>query len=60
MGYHVDLSLTDDQVKQVKRLALDRNQSVTDLVTGLVIRAIEPAARGGKGGKKSTAPGKKA
>jgi len=39
--YHVDLELTDEQVRRLKQLAFDRNQSVRGLVTELAIREIQ-------------------
>jgi len=39
--YHVDLELTDEQVRQLRQLAFDRSQSVRGLVTGLVIGEIQ-------------------
>ena len=39
--YHVDLELTDEQVRQLRQLALDRSTSVRGLVTELAIREIQ-------------------
>ena len=39
--YHVDLGLTDEQVKQLHQLALDRGISVRGLVTQLAIKEIQ-------------------
>ena len=39
--YHVDLELTDEQVKQLKQLALDRSTTVRGLATELVIKEIQ-------------------
>ena len=39
--YHVDLELTDEQVKQLKQLSLDRGISVRGLVTELATREIQ-------------------
>jgi len=38
--YHVGLALTDEQVWQLKQLALARRLAVKDLVTALVVREI--------------------
>ena len=39
--YHVDLELTDEQVRQFKQLAFDRSTTVRGLATELVIREIQ-------------------
>jgi len=39
--YHVDLELTDEQVRQLKQLAFDRGQSVRGLVTEITVREIQ-------------------
>ena len=39
--YHIDLELTDEQVRGLKQLAFDRRQSVRGLATELVIREIQ-------------------
>jgi len=39
--YHVDLELTDEQVRQLRQLAFDRSTTVRGLVTELVIREIQ-------------------
>lgn len=39
--YHVGLALTDEQVWQLKQLALARRLAVKDLVTALVVREID-------------------
>ena len=39
--YHVGLALTDEQVWQLKQLALARRLAVKDLVTALVVREIK-------------------
>lgn len=39
--YHVGLALTTDQVKKLRQLALKEDLSVKDLVTKLVVNAIE-------------------
>jgi len=39
--YHVDLELTDDQVRQLKQLAFDRDTSVRGLVTELTVKEIQ-------------------
>lgn len=39
--YHVGLALTDEQVWQLKQLALARRLAVKDLVTALVVREIQ-------------------
>ena len=39
--YHVDLELTEEQVRALKQLAFDRSLSVRGLVTELVIREIK-------------------
>jgi hypothetical protein len=38
--YHVGLALTDEQVWQLKQLALARRLAVKDLVTNLVVQEI--------------------
>jgi len=38
--YHVDLELTDEQVRQLRQLAFDRSTTVRGLATELVIREI--------------------
>lgn len=38
--YHVSLALSTEQVKKLKQLALQGDQSVTGLVTSLVVKAI--------------------
>jgi uncharacterized OsmC-like protein len=40
--YHIDLDLSPEQVKQLKRLAIDRDLSVKELVTQVVKNTIEP------------------
>lgn len=56
--YHVDLDLTDGEVRELKHLAISRNISVKDLVTQLTKSAIkqslttpEKAAKNKKEGK---------
>ena len=39
--YHVDLELTDEQVKQLRQLSFDRGISVRGLVTELAIKEIQ-------------------
>jgi len=39
--YHVDLELTDEQVRQLRQLAFDRSTTVRGLATELVIREIQ-------------------
>ena len=39
--YHVDLELTDEQVKQLRQLSFDRGISVRGLVTELVIKEVQ-------------------
>jgi hypothetical protein len=39
--YHVDLGLTEKQVKGLKQLALDLDMTVKDLVTRMVVSSIE-------------------
>jgi len=39
--YHVDLELTDEQVRQLRQLAFDRSQSVRGLVTELAVKEIQ-------------------
>ena len=39
--YHVDLELTDEQVKQLRQLALDRSTTVRGLVTELAVKEIQ-------------------
>lgn len=39
--YHLDLDLSSDEVKQLKQLALDRDESVKGMVTQMVKSAIE-------------------
>lgn len=39
--YHVDLELTDEQVRQLRQLSFDRGQSVRGLVTELTIKEIQ-------------------
>lgn len=39
--YHVGLDLDQDQVKELKQLALSRDQSVKDLVKDLVVDALQ-------------------
>ncbi len=39
--YHIDLDLSPDQVKQLKRLAIDRDLSVKEMVTRMVKSTIE-------------------
>lgn len=39
--YHIDLGLNDEQVKQLRQLALDYNTSVRSLVTELVVKEIQ-------------------
>ena len=39
--YHVDLELTDEQVRQFKQLAFDRSTTVRGLATELVIKEIQ-------------------
>ncbi len=39
--YHVGLDLTSDQVKELRQLALSRDQSVKDLVKDLVVDALQ-------------------
>ena len=39
--YHVDLELTDEQVKQLRQLSFDRGISVRGLVTELVIKEVK-------------------
>jgi len=43
--YHVDLELTDEQVRQLKQLAFDRSQSVRGLVTQVTIREIQESKK---------------
>lgn len=39
--YHVDLELTDEQVKQLRQLAFDRDITVRGLVTELAVKEIQ-------------------
>jgi len=39
--YHVDLELTDEQVRQLRQLAFDRSTTVRGLVTGLTVNEIQ-------------------
>ena len=39
--YHVDLELTEEQVRALKQLAFDRSLSVRGLVTNLAIREVQ-------------------
>ena len=39
--YHIDLDLSPEQVKQLKRLAIDRDLSVKEMVTRMVKSTIE-------------------
>jgi len=39
--YHVDLELTDEQVRQLRQRAFDRGISVRGLVTQLAIKEIQ-------------------
>ena len=39
--YHVDLELTDEQVRQLRQLAFDRSTTVRGLVTELAVREIQ-------------------
>ena len=44
--YHVDLELTDEQVKQLRQLSFDRGISVRGLVTELVIKEVQRVQKG--------------
>jgi len=46
--YHVGLALTDEQVWQLKQLALARRLAVKDLVTALVVREIDDHSKENK------------
>ena len=46
--YHVDLELTDEQVRQFKQLAFDRSTTVRGLATELVIREIQESKKNKK------------
>lgn len=46
--YHVGLALDDEQKKQLKQLAVSRDMPIRELVTDLVVAAIDQAARTGQ------------
>ena len=52
--YHVGLALTDEQVWQLKQLALARRLAVKDLVTALVVREIDGHKKESKTKKEET------
>ena len=43
--YHVGLALEPDQIKQLRQLALDRDKTVREFVTDLVLAAIAEKAK---------------
>lgn len=43
--YHVSLDLSPDEVRETKRLALNRSLTVKALVTGLVRKELSKAAQ---------------